>query len=267
MRNRDQAIECADHDTLYDRRTHRKADRLSGELSSEEDRTIHEWIPLYLILPRRWISDPRDTRKRCSKWSKTRIENTLILPRNIYNLSMQTITFITGNQKKVDYMRKLLGMPIEHIKLDLDEIQSLDLKEVVEHKVRQAYEKIWKPVLVDDVSFEFCALGRIPGTFVKHFVDEMWLDRLASLVDERDRSGIARCMFWYFDWVTLRFFEWVVEGTVAEKPEWENGFGWDRIFITWENAVPNACLDDEWIEKFFRKLRPVDAFKEFLLTR
>lgn len=39
-------------------------------------------------------------------------------------------------------MRKLLGMPIEHIKLDLDEIQSLDLKEVVEHKVRQAYEKI-----------------------------------------------------------------------------------------------------------------------------
>ncbi len=86
---------------------------------------------------------------------------------------MHSITFITGNQKKADYMRKFLMMPIEHIKLDLDEIQSLDLREIVEHKVRQAYDKIQKPVLVDDVSFEFCSLGRIPGTFVKHFVAEL----------------------------------------------------------------------------------------------
>lgn len=86
---------------------------------------------------------------------------------------MKSITFITGNQKKVEYMRKLLMMPIEHIRLDLDEIQSLDLREVVEHKVRQAYDIIRKPVIVDDVSFEFCILGRIPGTFVKHFVAEL----------------------------------------------------------------------------------------------
>lgn len=86
---------------------------------------------------------------------------------------MKTITFITGNPKKAEYMRKLLGMPIEHIKLDLEEIQSLDLEEIVKHKVRQAYEKIGKPVIVDDVSFEFCTLGRLPGTFVKHFLDEL----------------------------------------------------------------------------------------------
>lgn len=86
---------------------------------------------------------------------------------------MRSITFITGNQKKADYMRKLLMIPIEHIKLELDEIQSLDLREVVEHKAIQAYEKIRKPVLVDDVSFEFCALGKLPGTFVKYFVTEL----------------------------------------------------------------------------------------------
>lgn len=55
---------------------------------------------------------------------------------------MQSITFITGNPKKADYLEKYLGFPIEHTKLDLDEIQSLDLYEVVEHKVKQAYEKI-----------------------------------------------------------------------------------------------------------------------------
>lgn len=34
---------------------------------------------------------------------------------------MQSITFITGNQKKADYLEKYLGFPIEHVRLDLDE--------------------------------------------------------------------------------------------------------------------------------------------------
>ena len=75
---------------------------------------------------------------------------------------MQSITFITGNQKKADYLAKYLGFPIEHEKLDLDEIQSLDLREITEHKAKQAYEEMKKPVLVEDVTLEFSALGRLP---------------------------------------------------------------------------------------------------------
>ena len=52
---------------------------------------------------------------------------------------MKDITFVTGNQKKADYLAKYLGFPVKHQKLDLDEIQSLDLKQIVEHKVRQAF--------------------------------------------------------------------------------------------------------------------------------
>ena len=49
---------------------------------------------------------------------------------------MTHVTFITGNQNKADYLAKYLGMNIEHKKLDLDELQSLDLRTIVEHKVR-----------------------------------------------------------------------------------------------------------------------------------
>lgn len=75
---------------------------------------------------------------------------------------MRPITFITGNQKKADYLARYLGFPVEHQKIDLDELQSLDLREIVEHKVKQAYEIVQSPVLVEDVSLEFSALGRIP---------------------------------------------------------------------------------------------------------
>ena len=75
---------------------------------------------------------------------------------------MHSITFITGNQKKADYLAKYLGLEVLHEKVDLDELQSLDLREIVEHKVRQAYEKVGKPVIVEDVSLTFTALGRLP---------------------------------------------------------------------------------------------------------
>ena len=44
---------------------------------------------------------------------------------------MKDVVFITGNQTKADYLAKFLGHPVEHMKVELDEIQSLDFKEVV----------------------------------------------------------------------------------------------------------------------------------------
>lgn len=35
------------------------------------------------------------------------------------------IAFVTGNQNKADYLTRLLGVPIDHVKLNLDEIQSI----------------------------------------------------------------------------------------------------------------------------------------------
>jgi len=65
---------------------------------------------------------------------------------------MKNITYITGNQHKADYLANYLGHPIEYQKIDLDEIQSLDLRKIVKHKVRQAYDIIKKPVVVEDTS-------------------------------------------------------------------------------------------------------------------
>lgn len=39
--------------------------------------------------------------------------------------------FITGNQNKVEYLSKTLGIPLEHQKVDLDEIQSANPQVVI----------------------------------------------------------------------------------------------------------------------------------------
>jgi non-canonical purine NTP pyrophosphatase (RdgB/HAM1 family) len=180
---------------------------------------------------------------------------------------MSNITFITGNQKKADYLAKYLGFPVEHVKLDLDEIQSLDLKEIVEHKVRQAYEKIKKPVIVEDVSLEFAALGRLPGTFIKFFVDEVPFETICSMIDGKTRKATARCVFGYFDGQDLKLFEGGLDGEIATTPSGENGYGWDKIFIPQGYTVTRASLEEKDDQKTYLQIKPFAKLKEFLESR
>ena len=179
---------------------------------------------------------------------------------------MQSITFITGNQKKADYLAKYLWFPIEHMKLDLDEIQSLDLREVIEHKVRQAHEKCGKPVLVEDVSLVFEDLGGLPWPFIKFFEKELWLQRLCTIIRDDSRKAVARCTFGYYDGNHLELFEWEIQGTIALAPRWENGFGWDQIFIPYFTDRTSAELGETEYERFYTEEKPFQKVREFLLS-
>lgn len=180
---------------------------------------------------------------------------------------MTEITFITGNQKKADYLAKYLGFPIDHVKLNLDEIQSLDLKEIVEHKVRQAYKKIKKPVIVEDVALEFVALGGLPGPFIKFFVEKVPFEIICSMIKTDTRKAIARCVFGYFDGKDLELFEGSLDGDIAEIPSGENGFGWDKIFIPQGYKVTRASLGEEDDRKTYLQIKPFAKLKEYLESK
>ena len=52
------------------------------------------------------------------------------------NKLISNVLFVTGNQRKADYLAKLLGVELEHRKLDLEEIQSADLQEIEDAAAR-----------------------------------------------------------------------------------------------------------------------------------
>ncbi len=180
---------------------------------------------------------------------------------------MHDITFITGNQNKADYLARYLGFPVKHMKLDLDELQSLDLKEIVEHKVKQAYDKVKSPVIVEDVSLEFAAYGRLPGTFIKFFVDEIPFETICSMVDGKTRKATAKCVFGYFDGGNLKLFEGKLDGEIAQTPSGENGYGWDKIFIPEGYNVTRASLNEEEDRKTYLQIKPFAQLKAFLESR
>jgi inosine triphosphate pyrophosphatase len=159
---------------------------------------------------------------------------------------MTDIIFITGNQHKADFLAKHLGVPIAHHKLDLDEIQSLDPREVVEHKVRQAYDVLQRPVLVEDAGLIFVAMGRLPGTFVKWFIDEIGYDGLLRMANTLpNQAAIGRMCYGLYDGRDLHFFDGEMRGRIApEIQEGDQGFGFDPIFINDGFDVSRARMSE-----------------------
>lgn len=177
---------------------------------------------------------------------------------------MKEVVFITGSQKKAEYFSKLIGLHVAHQRIDIPEVQSLDLKTVVTQKAHHAFAAVNKPVLVEDVSLEFVALGRLPGTFIKWFQEELSHQELCELVNGKDRSAIARCMFGYYDGKEAVYFEGFLEGVITETPSNVEAFGWDPIFIPKGYQVPRGELSAEDDEKTYRQLKPIDKIAAFL---
>lgn len=175
--------------------------------------------------------------------------------------------FITGNQNKADYLAKLLGVELEHQKVDLDEIQSTSLDEIVMHKVKQAYELIKKPVLVEDVSLEFSALDGLPGPFIKFFLQSPnGLEILCRMLDGfENRNAKGWCVFGYYDGTRLELFRGNIEGIIADAPRGDNGFGWDKIFEpTGYKGQTRAELSPDDYAKVYETIRPFEALRDFL---
>ena len=86
---------------------------------------------------------------------------------------MQKITFITGNEMKAKQLSLHFKFPVDHVKLDLPEIQSLDLEEIVRDKAKRAYAVVGSPVLVEEVSFTLHALNTLPGPLIKWFLQSI----------------------------------------------------------------------------------------------
>ena len=177
---------------------------------------------------------------------------------------MAHITFITGNQNKADYLAKFLYIPLHHRKIDLDEIQSLSLSEIVEHKVRQAYSIIKKPVLVEDTSLEFAALGTLPGPFIKFFIEQMPLENICEIIGGGSRAATARSTFGYYDGATLQLIEGSMNGSIAFSPAGSGGYGWDKIFIPEGFSETQAQLSPEDYEANYTKIKAFEELKDFL---
>ncbi len=175
------------------------------------------------------------------------------------------LTFITGNQHKADYLARFLDEHVAHYKLDLDELQSLDPRTVIEHKVRQAYDVLKQPVLVEDSILTFTAMGRLPGTFIKWFENEMGVDGLAKLAHSLERpEAVGELRYALYDGGRMYLFEGEMRGRIAQEPRGSRGFGFDPIFINEGYDITRGEMTQEQYDTSSYRLQALKKLKSFL---
>jgi XTP/dITP diphosphohydrolase len=170
------------------------------------------------------------------------------------------LTLVTSNpNKKIEVEEILTGAEITTKAVELPEIQSLDLKEIVMAKVRSAYEAVGSPVLVEDVSFELECMNGFPGPFGKfwhHLVGYELAYEIAKL--QNKYGAIARCGAAYCDGKNVSYAEGIVKGRITTKTG-ESKFGFDPYFIPEGHEKTFAQMTPEAKNVLSHRAR---AFKE-----
>jgi non-canonical purine NTP pyrophosphatase (RdgB/HAM1 family) len=147
-------------------------------------------------------------------------------------MRLDDLVFVTSNVGKRREAEAVLGRTLDHRGLDLPEVQTLDLAEVVRGKARMAYEHLGLPVLVEDTALELAGLGGFPGPLIRWLLASVGPEgicRIASCFG--DSGATARCLVCATDGAEEVFGEGVVEGMIAPEPRGGGGFGWDSAFV------------------------------------
>lgn len=182
--------------------------------------------------------------------------------------------FVTGNQSKADYLAKWLGRVVEHKKYELDELQSLDLREVAAHKARAAYALAKKPVLVEDVSLTAQAWGHLPGPLIKWFLEEVDCVGIVNMLRNfEDRKAVAAIVYALYDGQEMHFFEGQVHGVIANEPRssdvsgWHSSKSWNSIFIPDGSDKTYAEMTDDELRSVSHRAQAIDKLRAYLAIR
>ena len=143
------------------------------------------------------------------------------------------ITMVTGNENKLKEIQKIFENPnIKKEKLELDEIQTLNSLELTQHKAKQAYDILKRPVIIEDTSFEISALNNLPGPFIKFFIDKLGNEApIILLNNQTNRLAKAITTACYYDGKYIIHAEGIVKGEITQKLSEGEGFGFDFCFI------------------------------------
>ena len=145
---------------------------------------------------------------------------------------LSTIAFVTSSEHKHREAQAILGVALERVALDLPEPQGLDVAAVARTKARLAYDRLRRPVLVEDTSLELEALGGFPGPLIRWLLEAAGVAAIPRLLDGfASRAARARCVALVFDGERELFGVGSVAGEIAQAPRGASGFGWDVVFM------------------------------------
>lgn len=143
--------------------------------------------------------------------------------------------FATSNKHKFAEATKMIDdndIQIKQYEFQHREIRSDSLEEIAIEAVDSAYEKLQKPVFVEDAGLFINALNGFPGTYSGWIQKKIGNQGILKLLEnELDRSAQFRAVIALRDESGVNTFDGLVKGTISKEPLGDLGFGYDPLFV------------------------------------
>ena len=174
------------------------------------------------------------------------------------------LTVVTTNANKAREVREFFGgaIDVDHVPLDCPEYHNNDVAEIAREKAKFAYEKLRRPLIVDDTGFYINALNGFPGPYAAYVQKTIGTDGIITLmVGVSDRRAYFETAIAFANKRGIRVFKGTIHGQVV-PPRGSEGFGFDPIF-EWEGqTLAEMPIDRK--AKVSHRGRALMAFKNWL---
>ena len=180
---------------------------------------------------------------------------------------LSELSFATSNENKFQEAERILsnlGVQINFFKTTLEEIQSDNLSDIAQQKAINAYNRIQKPVIIEDDGLFINSLDGFPGPYSSYAYDTIGNKGIMNLLgnskvrDAKFVSIIAYCDESFYP----KLFESSIPGKISSVIE-EGGWGYDPIFIPAGESKPYANVSDK--EKFSHRAASLKKFSNWFL--
>jgi non-canonical purine NTP pyrophosphatase (RdgB/HAM1 family) len=138
--------------------------------------------------------------------------------------------FVTSNEGKVKEVESILGFKVDKVPLDIKEIQTIEVEEVVEDKAKKAFSQFKKTVMVEDTGFYIQTWKGFPGALIKWVLKTLGREELCEALKNNNREVAVKTSVCLYNGNEVKIFNGEVKGIIPEKPRGGDGFGWDPIF-------------------------------------
>lgn len=172
------------------------------------------------------------------------------------------IIFITGNKNKVREFEEILEVNINHKNINLLEIQTTSVKDVVNNKLESAYNKIKKPVIVEDTGLYINEINYFPGALIKFYLRDLTKQGICKYHGNSKAS--VETIIGYYDGNKKKLFSGITYGIISNEPLGDNGFGWDSIFIPYQMNKTFAEMDKNEKNNCSMRRKALEKFKSFI---
>lgn len=186
-------------------------------------------------------------------------------------MTLKKLTFVTGNPMKLSEVRAILGssrIEIDSKDLDVPELQGTT-EEIAKEKCRRASELLQGPCITEDTALCFEALNGLPGPYIKHFLKELGLEGLNTLlVGFPTTAAYALCTFAYSAGPGTEpiLFEGRTDGKIvpARGP---GKFGWNPVFEVEGTGKTFAEMSEDEKNAISHRYRALEKLTAFLRSQ